>query len=440
VTSPSGFGSGARCVRADSTSGRRGGLLRRRLARRGEPAALLDRGSPQQAGRLREALERLVDAGAEGTTAAEATKKLTDALQRVGSERRVTSPLGVAVAQARRLEGEIEAAERRLASFAGEEARLRELEMEARLSAETSVAAQRDWIRGRIAQLDGQAEEMRRATEEAAELARALEVEAAYAGFPARARPRSSPSGGAAPGGPRGGRGGGALDRRPGTARRPPPPPSRDLRRSPGDAGVDPDQRAETAVASALRRRVDVRLRSPIATRRWPPRHAARRFGERSLSPGWEVSSRPSWRRWCPWSPRRGLPARMPSALWGLAAVAVLGGAAAAALTATGRHGPAALVGAGCLLLVAALAGWGIFAFRSASRARSELAGRLPGMDLSPQVWSGSEPACRRHAASRRRAGSRPPSSRFTAPSRCAPVRSWRRRSTAVWPWPVSRV
>ena len=152
--------------------------------------------APQQAGRLREALERLIDAGAEGTTAAEATKKLADALQRVGSERRVTSPLGVAIAQARRLEGEIEAAERRLASFAGEEARLRELELEARLSAETAVAAQSDWIRGRLAQLDALEAGMLMATDEAAELSRALEAEAAYAAFPAESEAAVSALGG----------------------------------------------------------------------------------------------------------------------------------------------------------------------------------------------------------------------------------------------------
>src|ERR1039458_6870375 len=92
---------------------------------------------------------------------------------------------GAAAAQARRVEGEIEAPERRLASFAGEEARLRELEEEARLSAETAVAVQRDWIRGIIAQLAAGNSEMRRATDEAAELPGALEPEAAYARFPA---------------------------------------------------------------------------------------------------------------------------------------------------------------------------------------------------------------------------------------------------------------
>ena len=140
--------------------------------------------APQQAGRLREALERLIDAGAEGSTAAEAIKRLGDALQRVGSERRSGSPLGVAVAQARRLDLEIATAQQRLGSFAGEEVRLRGLEAEAGRCAEEAMAAQRSWIRARIARLGDQEAEIRLAGDEAISLVAALEAEAGYATFP----------------------------------------------------------------------------------------------------------------------------------------------------------------------------------------------------------------------------------------------------------------
>jgi DNA repair exonuclease SbcCD ATPase subunit len=366
--------------------------------------------APQQAGRLREALERLIDAGAEGTTAAEATKRLADALQRVGSERRVTSPLGVAIAQARRLEGEIEAAERRLASFAGEEARLRELEVEARLSAETAVAAQRDWIRGRIAQLDAQEAEMRRATEEAAELSRALEVEAAYAGFPAESEAAVIALGGelhqAARAAAEAEARWTAVQEPLGALRR---------RRAEIFAGLQampaasPIGERETAAASALRRRVDVsaaiahRDEEMAATARG---EALRReiavTGLGGVEPGELEAAVPLV------TTARTAGTRARAAAWGLAAVAVLGGAATGALAATGRHEPAALLGAGCLLVVAALAGFGILAFRRASSARSELAGRLPGIDLSPsglERLGASLPAARSlHTESRQQA------------------------------------
>jgi DNA repair exonuclease SbcCD ATPase subunit len=366
--------------------------------------------APQQAGRLREALERLIDAGAEGTTAAEATKKLADALQRVGSERRVTSPLGVAIAQARRLEGEIEAAERRLASFAGEEARLRELELEARLSAETAVAAQSDWIRGRLAQLDALEAGMLMATDEAAELSRALEAEAAYAAFPAESEAAVSALGGelhqAARAAAEAEVRWTAVQEPLGALRR---------RRAEISAGLQAmlESRAigerETAAASTLRRRVEVsaaiahRDEEMAATARG---EALRReiavTGLGGVDPGELEAVAPLV------TTARTAGARARGAVGVLATVAVLGVAATGALAATGRHEPAALLGAGCLLVVAALASFAIFAFHSGSRARSELAGRLPGMDLSPaglERLEASLPAARSlHAESRQQA------------------------------------
>ena len=165
---------------------RRGGVLRRCLA--GEEALLLGapEAAPQQAGRVREALEKLVDAGAEGTTAADALQRLGDALERVGTERRSTSPLGVATAQARRLEADIEAAQRRLATFAGDEERLRRMETDAGLAGETALVAQRAWVAARIGQLSAQEAEMRATAEEASGLAEALEAEREVRQLPRR--------------------------------------------------------------------------------------------------------------------------------------------------------------------------------------------------------------------------------------------------------------
>ncbi len=366
--------------------------------------------APQQAGHLREALERLVDAGAEGTTAAEATKKLADALQRVGSERRLTSPLGVAIAQARRLEGEIEAAERRLASFAGEEALLRELEVEARLAAQRSLAAQRDWIRGRIAQLDAQEAEMRGAAGEAAELSRALEAEAAYAAFPAGNEAAVIALGGELH---QAARSAAEAEAR-WTAVQEPLAALR-RRRAEIAAGLQampassPIGERETAAASALRRRVEVsaaiahRDEEMAATARG---EALRReiavTGLGGVDPGELEAVVPLVTR------ARTAGVRARGAVGVLAAVAVLGGAATGALAATGRHGPALLLGSGCLLVVAALASFAVFTFRIRSRARFELAGRLPGMDLSTaslERLEASLPAARSlHAESRQQA------------------------------------
>ena len=102
----------------------------------------------------------------------------------MGSERRSGSPLGVAVAQARRLDAEIAAAQFRLASFAGDEERLRGLETEAERSSGEALDAQRAWIRARIARLGDHETEIRLAGDEASSLAAALEAEAPFAGFP----------------------------------------------------------------------------------------------------------------------------------------------------------------------------------------------------------------------------------------------------------------
>ena len=134
-----------------------------------------------QAPRVREALERLVDSGPGGSTAATALERLREGLRRVGSERRSGTPLGVAIAQARRLEAEIDSARRRLAAFAADEERLDQLEGEAAAATESARTAQRAWLLGRIAQIDAEAD---------ASLAIAAEISALEAALGAEDPPR----------------------------------------------------------------------------------------------------------------------------------------------------------------------------------------------------------------------------------------------------------
>jgi energy-coupling factor transporter ATP-binding protein EcfA2 len=129
-----------------------------------------------QAGRLREALERMVDSGLQGTTAAQALGRLEDALRRVGSERRAGTPLGVATAQARRLEAELDAARRRMGAYAEEEERLRRLEAEVVEAVEAATAAERSWLAARVAAVDREIGEAGAAAGEVAALTAALEA------------------------------------------------------------------------------------------------------------------------------------------------------------------------------------------------------------------------------------------------------------------------
>jgi hypothetical protein len=342
--------------------------------------------APQQAGRLREALERLVDAGAEGTTAAEALKRLGDALQRVGSERRTTSPLGVAIAQARRLEAEIDAAQQRLASFAGEEERLRELEAEARLATETALQAQRDWIRGRIGQLNAQETEMQMATDEAAALARALELERDSAGFPVEHEATVIALGGELH---QAARAAAEAQARWVSAQE----PLDTLRRRRAEIATGrhamrdtpPIAAAMVAEANGLRRRVEVsaaiahRDEELAATARDEAlRREIAATGLGTVDPTeLETVARLV-------AAARTGEAHLRGAFWLCAALALVGAVTTGVLAAAGQHGPAALVGIVCVLGLAALATAGARDSRSTARARRDLEVRLPGVDLSP--------------------------------------------------------
>ena len=353
----------------------------------GEEGLLLSapEAAPQQAGRLREALEKLVDAGAEGTTAADAVKRLGEALERVGTERRSTSPLGVATAQARRLEGEIEAAQRRLDAFAGEEERLRVLEAEAEVAGETALSTWRAWTAARIAQLAAREAEITMAAEEAAGLVEALEAESDHAGFPEEQEAAIIALGGELH---QVGLSAAEAEARWETAREPLDLLRRrraeiaaGLRAMPDTPPVGP---SATAAAEGLRRRVEVSaaiahrdeglaasareeaLRREIAVTGLGGIEPDELQGVANL-----VGAARTWE------------ARSRVALGLFAALAVAGAAAFGGLTAAGQHGAArgVLLGCGLALAVALVAG--LLGTRRSTRARHELAVRVPGLDLS---------------------------------------------------------
>ena len=342
--------------------------------------------APQQAGRLREALERLVDAGAEGTTAAEAMKRLGDALQRVGSERRSGSPLGVAVVQARRLDAEIAAAQFRLASFAGEEERLRGLETEAERCAGEALAAQRAWIRARIARLGDQETEIRLAGDEASSLAAALEAEAPHAGFPVEQEAAVIALGGELH---QLARAADEAEARWAAAAEPIDAVRR--RRAEITAGLRamPEARpvAPAAVdeADRLRRRVEVvaaiaHRDSELAITSLD--EALRReiavTGLGSVDPDeLETVARLV-------DTARAGKARARVAFGLLGALTLVGAAAAAGLAGAGDRLAALLAAISALVAVAGLALAGRLAQRTGSAARRDLGERLPGLDLSP--------------------------------------------------------
>ena len=341
--------------------------------------------APQQAGRLREALERLVDTGAEGTTAAAAANRLRDALQRVGSERRATSPLGVAAAQVRRLDAEIELAERRLAGFASEQMQLRGLEIEAQLAAEAAVIAQRAWIRGRLAQLAAQEQEVRTATEEAAALASALEAESAHSDFPVEHEAAVIALGGELHQVTRAA----AEAEARWTAAQEPLVSVRQRRTEIGAglramAGMPAVEATSAARAVSLRRRLDVSAalarrdeELPMSARDDALRREIAVTGLGAVPPEeLDAVAREAARS-------QSLATRVRAAVGGLAGLAVAAGAAATGLAMVGQRGTAVLCAGGCVLLLAALAAAIVIGSRRAARSRRDLAGHFPGLDLS---------------------------------------------------------
>ena len=152
-------------------------------------------GPAERAANLQEAIERLADTRS-SVTAGEAVTRLRQALQRIGTERRSTSPLGAASLRLRELTVRLEAAQRRTAAVAAEQQRLRELETAADAAEGRRLLAERSWLRGRIAHITARLGHVRAAAAETAALAATLAETAAYASFPTAAEGAATSLGG----------------------------------------------------------------------------------------------------------------------------------------------------------------------------------------------------------------------------------------------------
>ena len=151
--------------------------------------------APARAEHLQEAIERLADTR-RGITATQAVARLREAIDRVGSERRTTSPLGVAAARLRELDRHLEDARRRLAALSTEEERLRQLERSSDAAREHAMEAERAWLSGRLEVI---ADRRRLVVELADEMKQhALEEEdsRSFAAFPLELEERSASLGG----------------------------------------------------------------------------------------------------------------------------------------------------------------------------------------------------------------------------------------------------
>lgn len=142
-----------------------------------------------RADRMQEAIERLADSGSI-TTATEAVAALQQAAKRVGSERRLTSPLGHAVNRLQQLDVQVEDARRRFAALASEEERLRSLEADAVGADQRRTDAERRWLLGRLAAIAAQTEEIAANSAEMLHLAAEIEANSHLGTFPAEAEER----------------------------------------------------------------------------------------------------------------------------------------------------------------------------------------------------------------------------------------------------------
>ncbi|HWF58174.1 MAG TPA: AAA family ATPase [Candidatus Dormibacteraeota bacterium] len=138
---------------------------------------------------MQEAIERLADSGG-GTTGAEALAAISDAIGRVGSERRSGSPLGRAVNRLRQLEVQVEDARRSLRALAADEERLRALEVTAHTAEERRLDAERRWLLGRLAAIAAQRADLESTDAEVAQMAAEMEGTAQLATFPLEAEDR----------------------------------------------------------------------------------------------------------------------------------------------------------------------------------------------------------------------------------------------------------
>ena len=146
-------------------------------------------GPSARASEVQEAIERIADSGAE-VTAAQALAAITHALNRVGSERRASSPLGHAVNRLRQLEVQVDDARRRLAALAAEEERLRTLEADAEEAERRRRDAERRWLVGRLASLAAQRADLESTAAELRQVAAEVEGNQHLAAFPLDAEER----------------------------------------------------------------------------------------------------------------------------------------------------------------------------------------------------------------------------------------------------------
>jgi energy-coupling factor transporter ATP-binding protein EcfA2 len=137
----------------------------------------------QRAGQLQEAIERLADTR-RGVTAAQALVRIRDAMDRVGSERRTSSPLGVATARLRTLDRTLADARTRLAAVAVDQERLATLDMTHATETGRWVAAERARLAGRLTEVADRRVRLAEAVREAKVRAAELEATASYAGSP----------------------------------------------------------------------------------------------------------------------------------------------------------------------------------------------------------------------------------------------------------------
>jgi len=132
---------------------------------------------------LQQAIERLADSG-NGVTAAQAVQRLRDAAQRIGSERRMNSPLGTAMARVARLDGEIDAVRRRAQALSDEQERGRQLEDAAGRADQHRIDRECSWLVGRLATLRAQQRQLETASAETARLDDVIVKHEPFANFP----------------------------------------------------------------------------------------------------------------------------------------------------------------------------------------------------------------------------------------------------------------
>ncbi|HET9050902.1 MAG TPA: AAA family ATPase, partial [Candidatus Dormibacteraeota bacterium] len=142
-----------------------------------------------RADRLQEAIERLADS-ASRATAAEALARLRHAMDRVGTEGRSRSPLGLASARLRQLEEELGSARARQDAVGAEQDRLRRLDALAVDADGRRVDAERQWLEARLAALAATRDEVGAARAEEARLEARIGAWEGFATFPAELEDR----------------------------------------------------------------------------------------------------------------------------------------------------------------------------------------------------------------------------------------------------------